>query len=306
MPCYTPLNGYRARRTNLEIVDGVARSNGKRSVVFRRSEGFADQPISVPCGKCDGCRLAKAAQWACRAVHEFGCHDESIFLTLTFAPGYLPDPPVVAKRDVQLFLKRLRRRYSPPAVYDENGFNTTGIRYLACGEYGSLTFRPHYHLLIFGWRPDDAVHVTTRPTGSVYHSDKIAKLWKVGSHEFGAVSPASAGYVARYTTKKIFEPGELGEEFLLQSRVPPLGVPWLEKHYREIYPADRVVLGGKFYRPPVAYDRWLEARHPDLYRAVKASRKDFAVENVLDNDSFRLPVKEAVLKSRIQGLKRGL
>lgn len=48
------------------------------------------------------------------------------------------DIPYLRKRDLQLFIKRLRF-YLPD--YD--------IRYFACGEYGPDKFRPHFHLIIY-------------------------------------------------------------------------------------------------------------------------------------------------------------
>lgn len=297
MPCYTPLNGYRSRHINSVLEGGVHVSNGKRSVVFSRSEGFADLPISVPCGKCIGCVLARAAGWAVRATHESECHTDSIFLTLTYSDVRLPDPPIVSKEDLQKFLKRLRKRLEPAQV-----------RYLACGEYGSFTLRPHYHLLIFGWRPDDAIFHADRPTGRVFISQSIFELWPFGLHEFGTVTPASAGYVARYTTKKLLVPPVGGEEFLLQSRVPPLGIPWLAEHYREVYPADQVRLGGKWYRPPTSYDKWMDVHHPDLFRRTRMKRVDFALDPHSQSENFtdRLDVREQVTHARIRGLSRGL
>ena len=47
------------------------------------------------------------------------------------------------KESVQLFLKRLRQRIS--LISDKQ------IRYIACGEYGGKTGRPHYHLIIWNF-----------------------------------------------------------------------------------------------------------------------------------------------------------
>lgn len=48
---------------------------------------------------------------------------------------------VLSKRDVQLFLKRLRKY-----VYKNT---RERLRYFIVGEYGPKTYRPHYHLLLF-------------------------------------------------------------------------------------------------------------------------------------------------------------
>ena len=63
----------------------------------------------------------------------------------------------LVKKDIQDFLKRLR--------YHEKGYQSwenpknnkieNPIRYLACGEYGTKGGRPHYHMALFNWKPND-------------------------------------------------------------------------------------------------------------------------------------------------------
>lgn len=107
MTCYGPLIGYWSNTRNPKT--------GKRFPVFKLSEAYTDMPIKVPCGSCVGCRMEKARQWAIRMVHEAKSHETSSFLTLTF------DDQALRKRghtsldvaDIQLFMKRLRRRVEP-------------------------------------------------------------------------------------------------------------------------------------------------------------------------------------------------
>jgi hypothetical protein len=296
------VTGYLARRENtaFDPSTGTFRPNGKRSIVFDKSQGFEDRKMSVPCGMCKGCLLARATGWAVKATHESGLHLDNSFVTLTYSEDFLPSPPFVQVEAVQKFLKRLRRKFGP-------------VRYLTCGEYGSKTHRPHYHLLLFGYRPDDGVLLRTTQYGNVFLSQSLQDLWSdpktkkpFGLCEFGSVTPASAGYVARYTTKKIFERGEQGEEFLIASKCPPLGVPWLEKFYHQIYPGDAVRFAGKTYRPPATYDAWLEKNHPQLWKDVRLKRiaKATEPETLKDNDSFRLPAKEKAMIDRVRALKR--
>lgn len=289
MACYYPISAYRGRHLS---------PNGKRPLVFSRGQGYADMPVTVPCGRCIGCHLARAAGWAVRATHESSLHKEAIFLTLTYDDDHLPEPPLVAVRDAQLFLKRLRKHLG----------HQTPIRYLLCGEYGERTKRPHYHALIFGWRPDDAVRLRDTHAGMVFTSATLSGIWSAGLHEFGSVSPASAGYVSRYTTKKIFELGAPGAEFLLSSRRPPLGISWLVQHYREVYPVDGVRLAGKLYRPPVAYDRWLEINHPYLYTEVQRARlvRAHDLKYVDEQTIQRLVVRETIKLDQVKFLKRSL
>lgn len=55
---------------------------------------------------------------------------------------------VVCKRDVQLFLKRLRSAIHYEFKDKLNDYETK-IRYFICSEYGSVYQRPHYHGIIF-------------------------------------------------------------------------------------------------------------------------------------------------------------
>lgn len=66
----------------------------------------------------------------------------SYFVTLTYAPAFLPANGV-CKRDVQLFLKRLR-------ITLERKFNIPPFRYCVFSEYGKDTHRAHYHMILFG------------------------------------------------------------------------------------------------------------------------------------------------------------
>ena len=113
------------------------------SAVTVERKSLVDPPredvVVVPCGKCLGCRKAHARQWAIRLVHEAQLHPTSAwFVTLTYDDGSLPDNGSLDPRDLQLFLKKLRRKHRRK------------LRYYACGEYGDASDRPHYHLVLYG------------------------------------------------------------------------------------------------------------------------------------------------------------
>lgn len=117
----------------------------------------------VPCGKCAECIEKRSVDLKFRAEQEFKqCHN-AFFLTLTYSDSNLPlhgDLPVLNKKDVQLFLKRIRKKYG-------------SVRYFSLGEYGPTTRRPHYHLMLFFQSPV--------PEKSFWEfKDSIAKLWNLG------------------------------------------------------------------------------------------------------------------------------
>lgn len=130
----------------------------------------------------------------CLEASEHVC---STFLTLTYADDALPEK--LDYDDIRTFLKRLRRN-TPQRV-----------RYFCCGEYGSKTGRPHWHLMLYG--------VPTLAKGHCH-----IKQWPHGGAYVGDVTPKSAAYVARYSLKS----GKHGDRNVVQmSRRPGLGIPRL-------------------------------------------------------------------------------
>lgn len=239
MPCYHPITAYRSAELS---------ASGKRRLVFSRSAGLVDHPIQIPCGQCIGCRLEKSRQWAMRCVLEASLYDQNTFLTLTYNDANLPADLSLSKRHLQLFMKRLRKRFG------------NDIRFYAAGEYGDRSLRPHYHLILFNFYPPDGELIRLRPM-PLYISESLLKLWPFGYHSFGMVSFDSASYVARYCTKKITGPTAEAHyagrepEFALMSRRPGIGAPWLERFQTDVYPSDTVVLrDGLKLKPPHYFD----------------------------------------------------
>ena len=96
------------------------------------------------CRKCLACRLNIAREKAVRAVHEAKMHSDNIFLTLTYDEAHLASDRLIYE-DFQLFMKRLREK--------ENRDKEQKITYMVTGEYGDKNKRPHWHALIFNYRP---------------------------------------------------------------------------------------------------------------------------------------------------------
>lgn len=86
MGCFYPLKG---------VVSPEPLPNGKKDIkIIKKSEEEPILPggmiIGLPCGQCIGCRLDKSRDWAQRMVHEASLHMDNVFITLTYAPEYLP------------------------------------------------------------------------------------------------------------------------------------------------------------------------------------------------------------------------
>jgi hypothetical protein len=310
MPCYHPIEGWRSRKIN--------KDTGKRSIVFKRVDGFIDMPVKVPCGRCIGCRLERSRQWAMRCVHESQLYEKNCFITLTFNDEHLPKSGSISKRDMQLFMKRLRKEYP-----DET------IRFFGCGEYGDKRGRPHYHICLFNFDFPDRVFFRVKNGFALYRSSSLERLWPFGFTLIGDVTFESAAYVARYVTKKItgskadevykeidYSTGEvlneLVPEFCLMSRgsrkrgTKGLGSGWLDKFSSDIYNHDYVILNGKKLRPPKYYDSRFEVEHPDEFLGIKGRRVRNALilERDGDNSLDRLKVKKTIQKRKFQLLLR--
>lgn len=265
-----------------------------------------DAPPSLyrRCGYCLSCRLHKSYEWAIRGYHEhsvskFGTGE---FVTLTFDDDYLPD--TLDYKFMQNFIKRVRKA----------GYS---VRYMACGEYGEKTQRPHFHAILFGVRFPDRIHFKTTPDGfKLYNSAALSKLWKFGHAVTGDISKDSIAYVARYTLKKkygknaidhyfVVDP-DTGEvlrddepEMMYSSKCPAIGIPWLQKYYSDIYPHGYLIFDNKKMAPPRSYNLWIEKNLPLLWQETTLFREEFSFKKGLDlpPDFDRLSSREFIVNS---------
>lgn len=187
--------------------------SGRVFKTFDKDEYYKGVPF--PCGQCLACRINRRRVWTLRLVLEGLSHPFSSFVTLTYSPDGLFRNESgfcdLSKRDVQLYLKRLRKAVSP-----------LKIRYFVCGEYGSKGQRPHYHLIIFGLNPHYSSHVQAM-TNAWNDSDLGGPL---GHVMIGECTHESMQYVAGYVVKKFVtkkDSKKRSPEFTLSSRKPGLG-----------------------------------------------------------------------------------
>ena len=129
-----------------------ASQNSSGDIVYSSSkalEGLVG--FEFECRKCLPCRLNIAREKAIRAVHEAKMHQDNIFLTLTYEDAHLSSEKLV-KEDFQKFMKRLREKVMR-GVTDKEEKEKLKITYMVTGEYGEKTKRPHWHAIIFNYRP---------------------------------------------------------------------------------------------------------------------------------------------------------
>ena len=272
------------------------------------SQGYHDLPVTVPCGQCVGCRLEYSRQWAVRCHHEASLHANNTFTTLTYNKESLPDDGSLSLRHLQLFMKRLRKKFGP------------GIRFYACGEYGEKKRRPHYHICLFNFEPPDLRYFSTSNGNRLYSSECLDKVWGLGYTLSGAVTFQSAAYVARYILKKITGPmsdlyyetydpetGEfhtLKKEFTTQSRNPGIAKHWLDTYHADVFNHDYVIMNGKKVRPPKYYDRQYEILDPEGFEKIRLARVRSAKKHSDNNTPARLRVRETVQNAKLKRLPR--
>lgn len=153
---------------------------------------YVDQPIMLPCGHCKGCLIDRKNQKSKRIIQEASNHLFLYFVTLTYSDSNYKFSDEACKRDLQLFLKRLRKR-----LKDEK------IRYYAVKEQGSKTKRNHFHLLIFFDNEINDLY-----NDEVKYSSLISKSWNLGfaytekiycDEEISRI----VNYVSNYVLKKM-------------------------------------------------------------------------------------------------------
>lgn len=293
MPCFHPLTRFVAE-------DGTAYFKRVSNEIYDQVYAGRDR---VPCRGCIGCRIEKSRQWSVRIMHELQTHDGvGAFVTLTYDDAHLPMDGSISVRHWQLFAKSFRRRFGP-------------FRFYMCGEYGDQTERPHYHVCIFGhdFREDRRPHSGGK--FPLWTSPSLEETWGKGFAPFGEITLESAAYTARYILKKIT--GERAEDHY-QGRTPEfnimsrggrggkggLGKEWFEKFSGDCYPKDFLTFRGKKLRPPVYYDRLLEAKDQELLADLKAARIARQEQFAHDATARRLADRKACAQARARQLTR--
>jgi len=276
-------------------------------VVFSARKGV-ESDLTLPCGQCIGCRVARARSWSLRCVHEAQQYSENCFVTLTYGPAHLPPGGSLQYRDFQLFMKRLRKRFSGRE-----------IRYFVCGEYGENLSRPHYHACLFNLDFPDKRPVSYLAKRPSWRSALLESLWGLGHTHLGELNASSAGYAARYVLKKVTGSAadlhycrvdsdgvvcNLAPEFARMSLRPGLGARWLEQYRDDAYNFDHIVHNGAKYPVPKYYDRILEREDPERLSSIKEAREIRALPHRPECSPTRLAVRETVERARLSQLKR--
>lgn len=194
------------------------------NTIFIRKSG-----LHVPCGKCLPCLERRQREWAGRLALSLKVAQSAYFVTLTYNDQYIKDhckwghldqvqeyelseamqsddfssmQPKLNKSDFQAFLMRLRnfnvRGVVPPGFtkkVPQIAPQGSKMAYFAVGEYGDITKRPHWHMVIFNLNYK-----------LIYAEKVISHAWEkdyksIGHIHIGPVQAGSLEYVTGYLFK---------------------------------------------------------------------------------------------------------
>lgn len=222
--CVGPQRGF------IQLGDGTTIPKGRRGFEYLFDDAsilrlqqyyvtFADRVEYlfqlVPCGHCELCHERRVNDFANRCSWESQTSENrALFVTLTYDNKHIPmdeDGKLrgcktherykasLCKRDIQLFLKRLRTNWERRdfSLLD----HSLKLRYVCVGEYGSKSGHPHYHFIFWNY-PYHITNDAQQVLVNLVRKD-IFSAWGNGEYQSQKVEIARdcARYVAKYVNK---------------------------------------------------------------------------------------------------------
>lgn len=245
------------------------------------------QQQEVPCGRCYECVKRRRNDWYVRCIIEKQTRRHSYFGLLTYAEV----GKKLEKRDIQLFLKRLRS-YG-------NKFS-----YLIAGEHGEKKDRPHWHCIFFSDEPLEYQKIAQAWRGGYENSQQNTAGWI----KFSIIQSNRA---IRYTVKYIYKYDGVDPRFvLLISKNPAIGHSFL-KH--QVYfltkkTTDFTVEGQKTAMPRY-YKRKIFDGYEDIKEEINSglaakvaelTEREIDMAQSLYPNNSREEIKYLIKKSKIE------
>lgn len=252
----------------------------------------------IPCQNCIGCRKEKALEWTNRILMEIKTNPlNNYFLTITYDAKN--EKLSLSKRDIQLFLKRIREKQGE-------------LRYLVAGEYGERTFRPHYHMIMLNHYPGSGKKWDRQQTEML----ELEKIWGKGRILGSDVTESNIAYTCQYTTKKAYSieknwPQNIEKPFILMSRRPGLGKDYIEENIDLIKKENLIFINGKHKLPRYAkkmIERDDIKRFEDLKKKGKEEGQQYEKQDYyLFKTDSKVDIneeKEVLAKAKLERKKR--
>lgn len=268
----------------------------------------------IPCGKCIACRKQERFSWATRIELEAKQYKHNYFITLTYNDEniYIPDYTInqktgeiyendgswqgsLNKKDLQQFIKSTRN-------YFKRNYDLKGTKFYACGEYGEIGDRPHYHIILMNC-PDLELELIGNT--KLLTNKRLENIWHKGFITIGECNWETIGYTAGYCQKKLF--GEFKEEyygkkgqipiFATMSRKPGIGRTYFEDNKYKIYLYDEIINSkGKSQRPPAYFDRLMDAGEKDVMDKIREIRET----NAYNKNKVKMSKTDKTMKEQLQ------
>lgn len=273
--------------------------NGKKIIDWKSSindnwEG--KMYISLPCQKCLYCQEQYSKQWAMRCVLEAELYGQNnCFVTLTYNEENKSKDGLLVKKDAQLFLKRLRKKYP-----------NQKIRYFMAGEYGSKSYRPHFHIVLFNYKPQDLCNSWKDGKTTLWRSAEVEKLWGKGFVSVGTVMEIGAmKYTAKYLTKTRVLPQKYKQapEYVQASTSPGIAYEWYLQNWEKLWETQGVWIQCKKYSVPKYFkklaERFGHTEQLKQYEEAKLAMGEITQKTSLEYAKQRLFYYETVINKNI-------
>lgn len=308
--------------------------------------------FEVGCGKCEICKVEKSKQWTIKGYCESKTWKNATFLTLTYNNENLPEDRKLCRAHMQGFWKKLRYHLYKNTkkasqidltlersnleeleinpleeIFCKRKRNKKPIRMLNCGEYGPKTKRPHYHAVVWNFKPMDLRRYSKDRRGYwLFTSKKINQIWGKGYVIIGNAETDTVSYVARYCTKKFARTEEEQQrmkqkkqtEFIGASSQGFIGYFYWEKYKDKIKKAMGIFMKNRdktmLAKIPKAMEKKWEEENPDEFEDYKQmkcyigqenwkkilSQTDLSEEEYIEN-TYRIRMEKYKLLKREKG-----
>ena len=181
-----------------------------------------DDGTEVGCRECWQCRKRRVNDYVGRCIAESKFSKKTYAVTLTYDADQGVNAVTLIYKDVQDFLKRLRKKHK--------------CRYIVTGEYGSAKGRSHWHIILFF--KDSWPEVTSNKRVDW-------KYWKHGFSYFQEPDWKGFEYCLKYVLKD--QTSRQSDSHLAMSKKPPLGHEFFQQLAKQ-YVEQALVPQTYFYK----------------------------------------------------------